>query len=334
MSEKLPKVQQTNNKQDIFSAYKEVYKLAENLLKESKAVNPIEIKEAEAKTARVETAVKTANLSNIFSQTKELKLGLNGLIDELNAKIEASSNKLAEINEAVEEKKKELKETFEIEKNLLTLQALIVAQDNEKQIFEQIMKDKKLEWEKEKTEWFANFNEQKNNELKERKIEQEQFDYNKKLERRNADQAFNEEKAKRMKELQTYIDEQKEEMEVQRQLVDKREQHMNELEAQVAGFPEELKKAVAKNEAIISNAIKKDYEIKATLEAKDKESRERELMSEIKALTEKNVRLDSDNIKLTSQLQTALLDMKEIANSAVNSSKSNIYVTSDDKKKA
>ena len=57
-------------------------------------------------------------------------------------------------------------------------------------------------------------------------------------------------------------------------------------------------------------------------------------MSEIKALTEKNVRLDSDNIKLTSQLQTALLDMKEIANSAVNSSKSNIYVTSDDKKKA
>lgn len=340
MSNDLPKVSKQNSKDEIFEAWRQAFKAANEKVQATVVQNPVEVKVEKERATTAATTVKEFNLETILKGTSSLKLAVSDNLDDLNSTIIEAHNRLEKINAAAEQKEKELKENLAIEKNALTLQALYVAHEESKAKLREEMKQlndeleaeiksKKEKWVEEQNNMNKSFNDMRKiaNEKFER--EDEDYIYSLRIKRRNEEQQQIDKNNIKQRELESEWQDKEFLMAQKQNELIKREENLEELVKQVADIPNVVKAAVAKNEGTITNAMKKDYETKTILAQKDFEMQLKELQTENKSLIENVNRLIVEKESLTNQLSIAMKDVKEIANSAVNSSKANIIVGND-----
>lgn len=99
-----------------------------------------------------------------------------------------------------------------------------------------------------------------------------------------------------------------------------REDYVKGLEAQVAAFPETLRKEVSKQVAIETNSIKRDYEHQTALANKDQELALASINGDNRALKDQVTQRDAMILSLQSQLEGARKDVITTATKALDAS--------------
>ena len=248
------KISTTNTKQEMLNAYNDLVTLLEQ--KNENEVNSKEkIVQKEAALA-IETA-DSVNSESIHKKLSELKFEFNSSLNSLSEKIESEFEKYINIKKAVSLKESELQEIFEIQKKAQTLYALIEAQKEEKENFEAEMeelkeelefeiKEKRLLWEKEKTQRESENKERDKQELAIRNREKEEYYYKFQREQQLAKDKFETEKAALTKELSDLREKTEKDLQQREKNILDSETELKELRLKVAGFPKELSSSIEK----------------------------------------------------------------------------------------
>lgn len=252
-------VNMKSTKQDMLEAINELK--AELTKKEQMKLNPEKIradKETQQASLKTEAIVK----ADIHSLIAGLKTQITKELNDISEKIISESEKYKDIVKSIEVKQKELQDIFALEANASELAILIEAQHRKKEEFDTEMSAKKTSmdteinqtkvlWEAEKKKFAEEQKEQKLELEKQRKRENDEFIYNLKRTRELEQNKYNDELQKVIREIAAkkeqfdlYQKTNSEELSIRESAVTEKEKNLNELQAKVNGFPEELKKSV------------------------------------------------------------------------------------------
>ncbi len=317
------KISSTNTKAQILEAYEKLQKQ----LEEKANNNPKEVQERKEHTKTLEkTAAFTPD--TLQGQLLQIKQSFDKSLQELQDKIIAEYQVLADIQKSVKIEKQNLQDLYDIRANADTLAASLIAQKENKEAFETEMQEKKaalaLEIREEKEKW--DLQKQKNKEeekeytellKKNRKREEEEYTYT--LEKSRQEQK--DKLAYEMKQLNQDIatkrhDFEKEYAEREQRIVSS-EKELADLNKQVADFPtlleEEIKKAISNTE----KELKTKYQFEKELREKEVEGNENLYKQEIELLKAKIAELQTQIQHATDKANDAEQSVKDIALRAI-----------------
>jgi hypothetical protein len=215
---------------------------------------------------------------------------------------------LKDIEESISIRKEQLKQLHAIEATATTLDELE----------EQIQK-KRADWDAEQAKWKRDFAEMQSDARKEWTRKEDDYQYTTAQKHRKADDAreallAQEDKARKEK------FEQEDKMRAEREAeLKKREQELAELRAFKEAAPEAIRKAESAAAQIAGNSVKKEYETKMQLAAKDSEVEKRLADQEIRSLNEQIKKQQTQIDDLKAQIDHAHRDAREIATKALDS---------------
>lgn len=308
----MSEVTMKSTKQQIFDAYQEALKKTQAV--EALKETPSDKIEKDKKEAIVENADKAVE-SKIFN--------------------EEITKQYEDLKEAIQMKKQELKDLYDIETNASSLAAIVnAAKEKRYQLDEdyKATKDsqeaeyearkaeieaeiKSLEEEKEAVaeEIWNIHREEKEKVDKERKREEEEYQYNLKRERKKADDAWEDEKAAREKAVK--------EKESQAQTLlaeaEERADEYEELKEKVEEIPTLIAEAEARGREEGEKAAGKEYGYKKTMYEKDKDYEIKSLQDQVDRLTTAKEDAEAKAWQLQEKLDEAYKRMNELASSTV-----------------
>lgn len=313
------KVSKHNTKNEILDAYESLM----NKIKEDKDADLKSNKEKEDKLKKV---TESANLTEdkIVKDIANLKINLNVSLDEVENALSQERKKLARLQEAIKSETQYLEDIYEIKVTTDSLAALIQAHKEKKQSFEEEMTQKKtafdLEISEEKQQWAKEQKErdlsQKENEehlKKQRKREEEDYQYNQKIARKKDQDAYEAKKTVQEKELTEKKAAVEKDLAEREQNIAVRERELNEYKVRVEAFPAELEKAVKDTEKSISEKMKQQYQYEKELTKREMEGEIRLLKQTIASLEHKIKEQDGLVGQLTQKSDNAGMQVKEIA---------------------
>jgi hypothetical protein len=263
---------------------------------------------AAIKEAEVLESVKDLNLDSVSSNITSTQVEVQKSLASLSAKLTEQLQVLRSIEEAIELKREELKQLWGIEateKTLDELTAQIAAQ--------------RQAWDEEQGATKKRFAEQQSERNKQWQRAEEEYQYNLAQEHKRQADAFAAQMAQQMKEAkekQERLEKDWAEREVE---LKKRETELADLREKVANMPEVIKKAENAAVAIATNSVKKEYETKAQLAAKDAETNQRLAAQEVASLQQTVTKLHTQIEDIKTQLEQAHRDVKEISAKALDS---------------
>lgn len=342
-----PQVTMSNTKKEMMDAYeaaKQQIKVKEKqLLDAEKARKQIEKELAEA---TAETQASQDPLHRLYDLRGAISRELTSLSERFETEIDA----FRKIQSAIKSKQEELKNIYGVETASSDLAALIEAQRAKKEDFEREMekRHRQLEdeikeirgaWEKEKSEREQQNREQADILKKQRKREQEEFDY-----------AFNREKEQRKNQLEDELTalakeiEQKRkdfeqesghirsQLDVREAAISKSEAEADLLRKEVEAFPQRMEMKVKEAVDTVTERLTSDFQkTRELLEAKF-EGEKNVLSSRIESL-EKSVKSQEAQLEdLSRRNDQAYEKVQDIANRAVASAKKEyVYIPQDSK---
>lgn len=338
MAEKKPQVKKisvTNTKQEMLDAYNE---LQQQLLEKREAELKPEEKIEEKKAMKLVETGDSLSIDGVMKEIGDLKLEMGKLLSALAEQLQREVSKYEAVKQAIAIKEEELREIYEIQKSASSLTALLEAQRQKREDFDEEMAAKKesltqeietmrLEWDKEKKLHTLDVKERDIAETKQREREKEEYQYALQRERQQVVNRFEDEKSKLEEEkalLEKEIKQKREEMEkefaLREELVSRGEQELNELRVRVAAFPGELDTTVSKEVKAAVARVQSDAKNREDLLSKESEGERNVLSTRIEAL-ESKVKEQSETIaKLTQQQEKAYCQVQEIAVRAVEGS--------------
>jgi len=215
---------------------------------------------------------------------------------------------LERVEESIRLQREELKRLHDIEVSATTLDEVEAA-----------IKDQRRSWEEEQASKKREFAEMQSERNKQWKREEEEYQYRVAQEHRKQEDSLaamhaQQEKANRDKQEQ--LDKTWAERETE---LKKREQELADLRKFREDYPEMVKKEVNAQVAIATNSVKKEYETRMVLSAKDAETEKRLSEQSIQSLQQSLVKQQAQLDDLKSQLEQAHLNAKEIAAKALDS---------------
>lgn len=271
-SQKPPKISMSNTKKEILSAYQELIVLYKE--KEKEALDAKKIAEEKAKEAKKSLADEL-DPESVIKEMDDLKLDINNLVDKLSKNLSQEIRKYLEVKEATEIRENELEEIYDIEKEAGTLAALINANNQKKEEFEQEMAEEKQELQAELDQIREQIKEEKEEHQKEmkRKKEEAEKEYKRKVEEFEYDferkkQLKEDEFADQKRQLEKELKEKKETVEKELQerenKIAEKEEKFAQLQEQVETFPAKMEKE--KQESVERETEKLKMEHKNQLE--------------------------------------------------------------------
>ena len=286
----------------------EIYEALKNSLEREKKISQIKYEpEKEEKKERAKKAIEETRKNveqKIFSE-------------ELNKKYK-------DLEVAIQEEERKLKELYGIEKELNNIVVVVNAgkdyianiESNKKRRTEEINEEiKKIEEEyKIKKEELEKEYEQKEKKQKlEREREVEEYNYKTKREREISNNQWEDEKKGREKELS------KKEAEIEEKLKETEEKvkHIKELEKQVNEIPEQLEKEYARGKKEGVTEVEKENKYKIELLKKDYESTIERQNDKIEILKEEIEKTNKEKIAIQEKLDKAYSQIKEMATKTV-----------------
>lgn len=265
-------------------------------------------RKTKAEESAILEAVKDLKPEDVVNQIGELQLKMQSTLAGLSAVIAGKVEQKEKVDEAIALKERELAEVYEIEREVTSLEDLRSQREEDDANWRKNLDDRRKAWEEETKErnkrWMR---------------EQEEHDYNTQQKEKAWQDAFDAQvertqraEANRQQDLERQWNER------ERGLREK-EIQFTELTEKVAAFPEELKKEVAKAEAIVENRLKTKFQHEAALAAKDAESEKALFEARATSLRAKVNDLEEEVRQLHDQLAIARKDVNDVTAKALES---------------
>jgi len=271
--EKAKKVTAKSTKQELLDAYNSIVKELEE--KRQLELKP-ERRAAEQVTKQAVTQADGLSLNGISRGIGDLKSEITKTLSSIGEKLEAEVSKYQEIKIAVTKKEKELVEIYDIQKATSSLAALIEAQNQRRDRFEQEMEEKRRtlqsdidesrkKWETEKAQYEATLKEKKDTEEKQRQRQKEEYEYTVHREQQLSQDKFADEQKKAAKELEEKRQAVEKDLAEREQTVAKREEKIEELDKRIADLEKNKQQAVKNAIEETANKLQNDYSAKEML---------------------------------------------------------------------
>ena len=328
------KVSPNSTKKEILDAYHELVQQLDE--RASQELRP----EKEKETRRVQEAVSVAEeiaAARIGETVAGLKNQINTALADIALRLDEQVSGYRRVKEAIDAKEKELAEIFEIERGAHSLAALLEAQRQKRETFEQQMAARKEElerelatsraaWAQELADGKAQAREQQEQAEKSRRREQEEYDYALKRDREQKTNALRDEisglereLAQKKEEFEKKVQSKEGELKERETAMAQAEKRLVGLEVQVEKFPKELDDAVKKavketTERLAAEAARNEELLRKTYEGE-----KNVLTARIEALTQSATEQKKQIEQLGSQLEKAYGKVQDIAVQAVSS---------------
>ena len=324
-------VSSRNTKAQILSAYKDLMKDYKGLQKDFKDLQ-------ESKVAAVAPAAVAPSgssdptnftISDIIVGLQSLRTGLAASTGDLQQKLIAEADYLADLAEKVESINTQLTELHDIEDpSAETLGQLVEGYQAEADAFEEelerLQKEHAEDLEAKQQAWAKEVDEHKlatktrDEDLKrDRKRESEQYKYNLELERNLDEEQYQASKKEREKELAAQRELREKQWAERETELSEREKEFQELKSKADAFPVELESAVKKAKEEGVGIAKRNARIERSTLEKDHEGKLRVFEFKIASL-EDTVKRQLQRIeKLSEQLQTAQNKAQDLAAQAI-----------------
>jgi len=308
--EKTKKVGMSSTKKEMLDAYNALLKQLRE--KEKSELSPEEMKE-EKRKKEIMKDLDSLSSDGVVKNINALKLETGNFLATISNKLEEEVGKYAKVKEGIWLKEKELQEIYEIEKNASTLAALIEAQVQKRNEFENEMKQVHAKWEEEKKLYEAQIKEQELNEQKKRQREKEEFEYSFKRQQQMEKDKFEDEKAKLKKQMSIDKEIFEKELSEREAKIAGKEEELLDLRNKVTSFPKEVETAV--NKAIKETTEKLNAERKNAEEFQKKifEGERNVLNTKIESLEKRVKEQNEEIIRLSNYLDEAYQKIQNIA---------------------
>lgn len=274
----------------------------------AKAAGTKNQKAAAIKESEVLGSVADLSLDGVSSSITATQVEVQKSLADLSAKITEQLQTLRKIEEAIDLKNDELKSLYDIEAKAVDLDELTA----------QIEAQRKA-WEEEQTRKKQEFAESQSERNKQWVRTEEEYQYKLAQEHRKLQDEFAAlmtQKEKENRDRQEQLEKSWAEREGE---LKKRETEVAELREKVANMPEVIRKAENAAQAVATNSVKKEYETKIQIAAKDTEMAQKLAAQEVASLTQSTAKLHAQIEDLKTQLDQAHRDMKEISAKALES---------------
>jgi colicin import membrane protein len=258
--------------------------------------------------AEVLASVKDLNLDSVSKSIAETQVEIQKVLADLSAKVLERLQDLENVENSIRLKKEEMKQLHEIEVLATTLDDL-----------EASIKEQRRAWEDEQATKQRDFKEMQSERNKQWKREEEEYQYRisqEHLKQKDALTTLMGQQEKQNRDKQDQLEKTWAEREAE---LKKREQELAELREFKATNDERIKKEVNASVAIATNSLKKEYETKMVLAAKDAETDKRLAEQHITSLTQSLSKMQVQFDDLNAKLEQAQKDVKEISAKALES---------------
>lgn len=256
----------------------------------------------------VVNSVKGLSFDSVSKSITEAQVEVQKVLAGLSGQMMERLQELESLEETIRVRTEDLKKLHDIEVKATTLDEM------EEQIASQ-----RRDWDEEQGLKKREFAEQQSERNKTWKREQEEYQYKQTMENRKVEDAFKaamELQGKQNKDKQELLDKQWAEREAE---LKKREAELSELRTFKEMAPEMVKKAVNEAQAIATNSVKREYEMKMTLAGKDAEMEKRLAEQSVAAMGKTIAELQAQVGNLKANLEQAQRDVKEISAKALES---------------
>lgn len=321
----IPQLTTSNTKQEMLAAYKEV-------VKQLKEKREAELKpQARAEEKQKQEAVQVADslsTEGIAREVGNLRSEISKVLIELSDRMEEEIGKYLRLKRAVEVREQELKELAGIEKEALSLAALLEAQREKRERFDSEMAEKKqaLEaeiastraaWKEEQKAHEAEIQAREAAEKKKRERDAEEYTYNFERQKRLAKEQFEYEKARMERESQMRRQELETDLTTREQALNAKEAELNQLRERVAASSAELAAAVEKAVKETTERLNREAEAREALLRKGFEGEEKVLQSRIESLQQTVKEQQQQIVRLSGQIEKSYGQVQEIAVKAI-----------------
>jgi uncharacterized coiled-coil protein SlyX len=263
---------------------------------------------AAIKEQEILDAVKDLTFDTVSDALATAQVEVQEQLAQVSAKLAEQLQVLRKIEGAIRLKKEELKQLHQIEATASTLDELNA----------QIEKQRG-EWEEEQALQQRKFAEQRSERNKAWSREEEEYQYRISQEHKKLEDAFKAlmgQQEKENREKQEKLEKQWAEREGE---LKKREQELADLRQFKDSNDERIKKEVNGAVAVATNSVKKEYETKMVLAAKDSETEKKLADQTIHSLNAQIGKQQQQLDEIKTQLERAVGDIKEISTKAVES---------------
>lgn len=297
-------VSNSNTKAQILKAYEELVKE----LKEEKAENSALKRKIEEKEKLVRK-VKEQSQEESQLSISSIREAINNQLDQLEHQLTEEQQKFRNLQEAIKIEKSNLENLYNIKIESESLEALIITNRQTKEKLEREIEEKKQALQKEIEETKLKWDR-----------EQEAYDYNLGIIRRNEEDEYKQKKVRQEKELSELKATFEQEMSEREKAMAEKEQEYNRLKVEAEQFDARLKQKEEEVQSRVSQQLAQEFEYRQKLEVKDLEAELKLSKQAIESLNAKVQEQQQFINELTSRTENASQQVKDIAMKAIENS--------------
>ncbi|MBH8561193.1 hypothetical protein I8748_03195 [Nostoc sp. CENA67] len=317
-----------DSKQQLMQAFQQI------LTEKKKLESKIATKQEEAKKAKNQEILATAStytVDNIVKGLADLQLEFGSIVTSLSEKLAQENSKLDELNRAIEIQTQRLQElqkirivadtldilTQEHQEKLKTLEQDITSK---RETLEKEITTQRKEWQKAQAEYEEALQVYNNLLAKERRQEQEEYQYKLETTRKLNTDAYEAKKRTLEREIQESTEQKEKDWTQREKVITERQTLFAEYQQKIATFPSELEEAVKKSREEAIKETSQKAKIEADLFEKEWEASKQSYELKTQAL-EEVIKKQSEQIEsISTQLQAALKQAQDLAMRAFGSS--------------
>ena len=320
------KVSTTNTKAQILEAYDELMKK----LEEKSNDNPKEVQQRNEQRKTVDSAQKNTD-KFILKDISGLKTSFLESIEKVQENLLLEYKNLSTIQEAIGIEKKNLEDLYGLSSNTDSLAAILLAQKENKQKFDEEMEETrdtfnrdmaelKLKWDKEKLERELQIKEETELKKKLKKREEEEYDYALVQKRKKEDDEYNMKKLQQETELKEKKNAFEKDFAEREKDIKEKEKEYAELKKGSEDFPKEIEKAVINARTELENKLNSSFKFDKELLAKETEGILNLKNLQIKTLENKITEIEVQLKAAGQKVDVSEKSVKDIAMKAIDSS--------------
>ena len=313
----MPKITPVRVKRSKPEIQKEFAKIAVEADDEKSAANPKSEEMARARETEIRESVRGISVDGVVQRLSSIGLEISKSLADLSEKLVQEVDQLARVREAVALETKELERLHKIDVAATALDQLIQDHRTQQAQLEAEIAAQREAWETEEQERAAAEKEYEDSLKKQRQREMEEFEYKKALERKKAQDKYDEEIRlldKKNKEKQETL----EKSWLQRETsIKEKEEEWARLKKEVDEFPTRLKREIDK---VVADAVKSaedKLQQQMVLIKKDGETEKRVAELQIQSLQNTLARQTAEVDVLHKQLDEAKRQVQDIAVKAI-----------------
>ena len=269
------------------------------------------------KEAEVRQAVQGLSVDAVVGEISNLGLQVSKSLAALSDQLVQEVNRLATVREAVTLEQKELERLHKIDVAATAVDQLVQDYSRQKDQLEAEISAQRTAWAEEQKQSEQERKEQEETLKKQRQREAEEYEYRKALERKKAQDKYDEEiklLARANKEKQEALEKSWRERE---DALKASEEELQRLRKEATEFPARLRQESERAAAEAVRATEQKFEQRILLLSKDSEGEKRLADLRIKALEENLTRQSAQTTALEKQLEEAKRQVQEIAVKAI-----------------